>query len=133
LVKIIDVVRNQRRAQNFPMTLIRITGSQLHAARVLVGLSREEVAERAGLCRHSIRSWENSSHAIPGAMYSHLCRVVDVLEGSGARFSGDGVSALSGDSPDYLMEAVPPSINSNDSKALHLAARSVTSAYATRA
>ena len=28
------------------MMLIRITGSQLHAARVLVGLSREEVAER---------------------------------------------------------------------------------------
>jgi DNA-binding transcriptional regulator YiaG len=93
LVKIIDVVRNQRRAQNFSMTLIRITGSQLHAARVLVGLSREEVAERAGLCRHSIRSWENSSHAIPGAMYSHLCRVVDVLEREGARFTGDnGVS-----------------------------------------
>jgi transcriptional regulator with XRE-family HTH domain len=107
-VKIIDVVRNQRRAQNFPMTLIRITGSQLHAARVLVGLSREEVAERAGLCRHSIRSWENSSHAIPGATYSHLCRAVDVLESEGARFSGDGVRALSGDSPDYLMEAVPP-------------------------
>jgi DNA-binding XRE family transcriptional regulator len=51
------------------MSLIRVTGSQLHAARVLVGLSREEVAERAGLCRHSIRKWETSSHAIPGAMY----------------------------------------------------------------
>jgi transcriptional regulator with XRE-family HTH domain len=47
------------------MMLIRITGSQLHAARVLVGLSREEVAERAGLCRHSIRKWETSSHAAP--------------------------------------------------------------------
>jgi transcriptional regulator with XRE-family HTH domain len=108
LVKIIDVVRNQRRAQNFPMTLIRVTGSQLHAARVLVGLSREEVAERAGLCRHSNRKWETSSDAVPAATYSHLCRVIDVLESEGARFSGDGVSALSGDSPDYLMEAVPP-------------------------
>jgi hypothetical protein len=38
------------------MTMIRLSGSQLHAARVLVGLSREEVAERAGLCRHSIRN-----------------------------------------------------------------------------
>jgi hypothetical protein len=36
------------------MSLIRITGSQLHAARVLVGLSRDTVAERAELCRHSI-------------------------------------------------------------------------------
>jgi hypothetical protein len=50
------------------MMLIRITGSQLHAARVLVGLLREEVAERAGLCRHSNRKWETSSDAIPGAM-----------------------------------------------------------------
>ena len=62
---------------------------------------------------------------MPGAMYLHLIRVVDMLEGQGARFSGDGVSALSGDSPDYLMEAVPPSINSNDSKGLHLAARAL--------
>jgi transcriptional regulator with XRE-family HTH domain len=98
------------------MSLIQVTGSQLHAARVMVGLSREDLAERAGLCRHSIRKWATSSHAIPGAMYSHLCRVVEVLEGSGARFSGDGVSALSGDSPDYLMEAVPPQSTPNDSK-----------------
>jgi hypothetical protein len=40
------------------MTLIRVTGSQLHAARVLVGLSREVLAERAGLCRHSICKWD---------------------------------------------------------------------------
>jgi hypothetical protein len=41
------------------------------------------LAERAGL----------SSDAIPGAMYSHLLRVVDVLDGEGARFTGDkGVS-----------------------------------------
>jgi DNA-binding XRE family transcriptional regulator len=89
-VKIIDVVRNQRRAQNFPMTLIRITGSQLHAARVLVGLSREDLAERAGLCRHSIRKWETSSDAVSAATCSHLCRAVDVLGNEGARFSGEG-------------------------------------------
>src|SRR5439155_12130890 len=46
LVKIIDVVRNHQRTHNFPMTMIRLSGSQLHAARVLVGLSREEVAAR---------------------------------------------------------------------------------------
>jgi len=91
LVKIIDVVRNHQCAHNFSMTMIRLSGSQLHAARVLVGLSREEVAERAGLCRHSIRKWETSSHAIPGAMYGHLCRVVDILENEGAQFSGAGV------------------------------------------
>jgi transcriptional regulator with XRE-family HTH domain len=48
------------------MTLIRLTGSQLHAARVMAGLSREEVAGRAGLCRHSIRKWELDAHS--GAM-----------------------------------------------------------------
>ena len=30
------------------MMVIRVTGLQLHAARVLVGLSRESLAERAG-------------------------------------------------------------------------------------
>ena len=78
-MKIIDVVRNHQCAHNFSMTVIRVTGSQLHAARVLVGLSREEVPERASLCRHSIRKRETSSRALPGAMYSHLCRAVDVL------------------------------------------------------
>ena len=73
-MKIIDVVCNHQSVEIFTMTLIRITGSQLHAARVQVGLSSEEVAERAGLCRHSIRKWETSSHAIPSATYSHLCR-----------------------------------------------------------
>jgi hypothetical protein len=46
-VKIIDVVRNHQCAHNFSMTMIRLSGSQLHAARVLVGLSRENLAERA--------------------------------------------------------------------------------------
>src|SRR5262249_41914407 len=42
LVKIIDVVRNHQRTHNFSMTMIRLSGSQLHAARVLVGLSHED-------------------------------------------------------------------------------------------
>jgi DNA-binding transcriptional regulator YiaG len=58
----------------FTITVIRLTGSQLHCARVLVGLSRENLAERTGLCRHSIRKWEISSDAVPAATYSHLCR-----------------------------------------------------------
>jgi len=120
VVKRIDVVRSHRRGHNFSMTMIRLSGSQLHAARVLVGLSLDELADRAKLCRHSIRKWETSSDAVPGAMYPHLCRALDVLEGEGGRFSGDGVSALSGDSPDYLVEAVPAPSTPNDSKGLHL-------------
>ena len=76
------------------MTVIRLSGSQLHAARVLVSLSREDLAERAGLCRHSIRKWKTSSHAIPGAVVDHFCRALDVLEDAGVRFpdTGGGLS-----------------------------------------
>ena len=87
--------------------MIRLSGSQHHAARVLEGLSCDDLADRAKLCRHSIRKWETSSDAVPGAMYPHLCRVVDILEGEGARFTGDGV---------YLQRASP-----NDSEGVHVA------------
>jgi DNA-binding XRE family transcriptional regulator len=50
--------------------LIRVTGSQIAAARALAGLTRQELAERAGLCRHSNRKWETSSDAVPAATYS---------------------------------------------------------------
>ena len=71
--------------------MIRVTGSQLAAGRTLASLSRQELAHRAGLSYHSIRAWERSSNFIPEATYSHLCRVVDVLEGEGIRFSDNGV------------------------------------------
>ena len=73
------------------MLLLRITGAQLHAARALVGLSRDDLAVRAQLCRHSIRKWENSSNAAPDAMVGHLSRCLDVLEAEGVRFSESGV------------------------------------------
>ena len=55
------------------------------AARMLRGLSRDNLAECACLCCHSIRKGETSSDAVPAAAYSHLCRAVD--DGEGARFS----------------------------------------------
>ena len=64
--------------------MIHLTGNLFRAGRALAGLTHDDLANRAGLCRHSIRKGETSSHAIPGAMYSHLCRTVDVLEGEGA-------------------------------------------------
>ena len=95
------------------MSLPKLTGNLFRAGRALAGLTRDDLANRAGLSRDVLRTWEISSEAIvPAATYSHLCRVVAVLAGESARFSGDGVSAQSGDSPDYLVEAVPPSINS---------------------
>jgi Predicted transcriptional regulators len=79
------------RAQNPCMGITRITGSQFHAARAFAGLSRETLAERAGVSRYSILKWENSSHAVPNAMYQHICRAVDVIEAEGVRFSDGGV------------------------------------------
>ena len=73
------------------MNMIRVTGSQLAAARALAGLSRDDLASRAGLSYHSIRAWERSSNSIPEATYSHLCRAIDALEGAGIRFSDGGV------------------------------------------
>jgi transcriptional regulator with XRE-family HTH domain len=59
-------VLHRRRAHNFTMTLIRVTGSQLHAARVRRG------GRARRLSWYSIR--ERSSDSIPAATYSHLCR-----------------------------------------------------------
>jgi transcriptional regulator with XRE-family HTH domain len=79
------------------MLLVRITGAQIRAGRALAGLTIEDLAARARLHRQSVRKWEGSSNAVPDAMVAHLSRALDVLEGEGARFSGDGVSALSGE------------------------------------
>jgi hypothetical protein len=57
----------------------------------VAGISRETLAERAGVSRYSILKWENSSHAAPQAFYAHLCRAVDVLEAEGVRFTENGV------------------------------------------
>ena len=72
------------------MLLIRITGSQLRAGRALAGLTIEDLAARAGLCRHSVSKWEGSSNAVPEANVSHLSRALDVLEAKGVRFTDDG-------------------------------------------
>jgi transcriptional regulator with XRE-family HTH domain len=81
------------------MLVTRISGAQLHAARVLAGLSREDLAERARLCRQSIAKWENSSDAMPVARLRHLSRAIDVLEAEGVRFSETGVHFVHGPMP----------------------------------
>ena len=70
---------------------IRITGSQLAAARTLAGLTRHDLAEKAGLSYHSIRAWERSSNGVPEATYSYLCRAFEALEAEGVRFTDGGV------------------------------------------
>jgi hypothetical protein len=66
----VDAIANPQRI--LTMLLVRITGSQLRAGRALAGLTIEDLAVRARLCRHSVRKWEGSSNAVPDAMVAHL-------------------------------------------------------------
>jgi hypothetical protein len=68
---------------------------------------------------------------VPDAMVAHLSRALDVLEGEGARFSGDGVYALCGEHHHQTIEVVLAFINSESLWTWLLG--SVTPAYATRA
>jgi len=70
---------------------MRITGNLFHAARALAGLTRDNLANRAGLSRDVLYSWETSSDALVPAQYQMLCRALDVLEDAGIRFSDGGV------------------------------------------
>jgi DNA-binding transcriptional regulator YiaG len=85
-----QIADNHETAHN-PHMSIRVTGSQIAAARTLAGLTRHELAERAGLSYHSIRAWERSSNGIPEATYSYLCRAFEALEDAGVRFTDGGV------------------------------------------
>jgi transcriptional regulator with XRE-family HTH domain len=73
------------------MSIPKLTGNQLRASRALAGLTRDELANRAGLSRDVLRSWEVSSHSIVPAQYQMLCRAIEALEAEGIRFSDDGV------------------------------------------
>jgi transcriptional regulator with XRE-family HTH domain len=73
------------------MSLPKLTGNLIRAGRALAGFTRDDLAERAGLSRDVLRSWEVSSESIVPAQYQMLCRAVDALEDVGVRFTDDGV------------------------------------------
>src|SRR5262245_62489153 len=85
----IDVLRSID--ENFPMSLPKLTGNLFRAGRALAGLTRDDLANRAGLSRDVLRSWEVSSESIVPAQYQMLCRAIDALEDAGVRFSDSGV------------------------------------------
>src|SRR5262249_47896369 len=72
------------------MTIVRITGGMLRAARSLTGLSQQELAERASISRPSLTAWEGSSGSVPNAKARALHRVVAALEAEGIRVSDGG-------------------------------------------
>jgi transcriptional regulator with XRE-family HTH domain len=70
---------------------VQITGSMLRGARGLLGLSQQELADRASIRRPTITAWEGSSDAVPNANCRTFARVVEALETQGIRFRRDGV------------------------------------------
>jgi DNA-binding transcriptional regulator YiaG len=73
------------------MLLPKITGTMIRAGRDFAHLSQDQLAVRAGIHRDCLRTWEGSSDAVPRAQYRTLCRLIDVLEAEGIRFSDGGV------------------------------------------
>ena len=69
----------------------KLTGNLFRAGRALAGLTRDDLANRAGLSRDVLRSWEISSASIVPAQYQMLCRAIDALEDAGVRFMDGGV------------------------------------------
>jgi transcriptional regulator with XRE-family HTH domain len=74
------------------MSLPKLTGNLFRAGRALAGLTRDDLANRAGLSRDVLRSWEVSSDSLIPAQYQLLCKAIEALESEGVRFSEDGVS-----------------------------------------
>jgi len=69
----------------------KLTGNLFRAGRALAGLTRDDLATRAGLSRDVLRSWEISSDSVVPAQYQMLCRAIEALEDAGVRFSDNGV------------------------------------------
>jgi transcriptional regulator with XRE-family HTH domain len=70
----------------------KLTGNLFRAGRALAGLTRDDLADRAGLSRDVLRTWEVSSYSVVPAQFQLLGRALDVLEAEGVRFSDNGVS-----------------------------------------
>ena len=70
----------------------KLTGNLFRAGRALAGMTRDDLAARAGVSRDVLRIWEISSASIIPAQYQMLVKAIDALEAEGVRFSDDGVS-----------------------------------------
>lgn len=45
----------------------------LEAARVDAGMTQQELAERLGVTRKTVRNWEKGKHAIKKSMFDAFC------------------------------------------------------------
>jgi len=70
-----------------------ITGTQMRAARALLGLDQRELAQKSGLSLPTIQRMESSDGVVRGNVDS-LMKLVDALATSGIELIGEG--AVSG-------------------------------------
>lgn len=64
-----------------------ITGSQIRAARALLGWSAQQVGERAGLTRETVQRLEKAND-IPPSRSQSLIELAKVFEAAGVEFIG---------------------------------------------
>jgi transcriptional regulator with XRE-family HTH domain len=65
------------------MSISKLTGNLFRASRALAGLTRDDLASRAGLSRDVLHGWEVSSDSIVPAQYQMLCRAIRSARGRG--------------------------------------------------
>lgn len=72
-----------------------ITGSQMRAARALLGIDQRELAQRAGLSLPTIQRMESSDGLVRGNVDS-LMKLVDALVKNGIELIGEGAASSGG-------------------------------------
>ena len=72
-----------------------ITGTQIRAARALLGIDQRELAQRAGLSLPTIQRMESSDGVVRGNVDS-LMKLVDALAAGGIELLGEGASSDGG-------------------------------------
>jgi transcriptional regulator with XRE-family HTH domain len=72
-----------------------ITGTQMRAARALLGLDQRELAQKSGLSLPTIQRMESSDGVVHGNVDS-LMKLVDALAASGIELIGEGAASGGG-------------------------------------
>ena len=72
-----------------------ITGTQMRAARALLGIDQRELAQRSGLSLPTIQRMEASTGLVRGNVDS-LMKLVDALSAGGIELIGEGATSSGG-------------------------------------
>lgn len=72
-----------------------ITGTQMRAARALLGIDQRELAQRAGLSLPTIQRMEASDSVVRGNVDS-LMKLVEALAANGIELIGEGAASNGG-------------------------------------